>query len=40
MEKALLCVSFGTSVPEAEESIAAVENALRAAATDRLLVRA
>ena len=40
MEKALLCVSFGTSVPEAEESIAAVENALRAAAPDRLLVRA
>ena len=40
MEKALLCVSFGTSVPEAEESIAAVENALRAAAPGRLLVRA
>ena len=29
MKTALLCVSFGTSVPSARESITAVENALR-----------
>ena len=29
MKTALLCVSFGTSVPSARESITSVENALR-----------
>lgn len=37
---ALLCVSFGTSVDSARESIAAVEAALAAAAPERLFARA
>lgn len=40
MKKAIVCVSFGTSVDAARESITAVENALREAAQDRLFVRA
>ena len=40
MKKAIVCVSFGTSVDAALESITAVENALREAAPDRLFVRA
>lgn len=39
-QKALLCVSFGTSVPEARNNVEAVENALGAAAPDRDFVRA
>ena len=40
MKTALLCVSFGTSVPSARESITAVENALReGSAAGRLLPR-
>ena len=37
MKKALLCVSFGTSVPEARGSIEAVEAALKRTAPDRRL---
>lgn len=40
MPKTLLCVSFGTSVPQARQSIAAVENALQEAAPDLTFVRA
>lgn len=40
MPKTLLCVSFGTSVPEARESITAVENALHRAAPDLPFARA
>lgn len=40
MKKALLCVSFGTSVPAARKAIAAVEETLREAAADRFFVRA
>ena len=40
MKKALLCVSFGTSVPEARRSIEAVEEALERTAPDRRLARA
>ena len=40
MNKAVVCVSFGTSVPAARESITAVEDALRQAAGDRLFVTA
>lgn len=40
MPKTLLCVSFGTSVPEARESITAVENALHRAAPDLTFARA
>ena len=40
MKKALLCVSFGTSAAGARESITAVEERLRAAAPDRMFVRA
>ena len=40
MKKALLCVSFGTSVPEARGSIEAVEAALKRTAPDRRLARA
>ena len=39
-EKALIAVSFGTSVPGAEEAILNVENALRAACPDRTFRRA
>lgn len=40
MNKALLCVSFGTSVPQARGSIEAVEEALGSTAPDRQLCRA
>ena len=40
MKQAVLCVSFGTSVPEARASITAVEETLRQAAPDRLFLRA
>ena len=40
MTKTLLCVSFGTSVPEARQSITAVETALRQAAPDLAFARA
>lgn len=40
MSKTLLCVSFGTSVPRARQSITAVEDALRQAAPDLTFVRA
>lgn len=40
MKKALLCVSFGTSVAAARESIRAVEEVLQAASPDRLFARA
>lgn len=40
MKQALLCVSFGTSVPAARSGIDAVERALRAAAPQRAFVRA
>lgn len=40
MPKTLLCVSFGTSVPQARQSITAVENALHGAAPDLTFVRA
>ena len=39
-EKALLAVSFGTSVPEAEKAIVCTEEALRKAFPDRKLLRA
>lgn len=40
MKQALLCVSFGTGVPAARQSIAAVEQALHAAAPQLDFVRA
>lgn len=40
MKKAILCVSFGTSVAAAREGITAVEEALRSAAPERLFARA
>lgn len=40
MPKTLLCVSFGTSVPEARRSITAAETALHQAAPDLPFVRA
>ena len=40
MPKTLLCVSFGTSVPAARESISAVETALQQSAPDLAFVRA
>lgn len=40
MRQAVLCVSFGTSVPEARENITAVENVLRRAAGERNFVSA
>ena len=40
MKKAVVCVSFGTSVPEARESITAVEAVLRRAAGERVFVSA
>ena len=40
MEKALLAVSFGTSVPEAEKAIDNVEETLRNSLPDRTLLRA
>lgn len=40
MSEAVVCVSFGTSVPIGRENITAVENALRRAAGDRIFVSA
>lgn len=40
MNQALICVSFGTTVPAARQEIEAVERALSAAAPDRKMVRA
>ncbi len=40
MKKAIVCVSFGTSVDAARESITAVEDALRRAAPESLVIRA
>lgn len=40
MNQAVVCVSFGTSVPAGRENITAVENALRQAAGDRVFVSA
>ena len=40
MKKALLCVSFGTSVAAARESITAVERVLKDTAADRVFARA
>lgn len=40
MKQGIICVSFGTSVPAARESITAVEDILRQAAPGRLFVRA
>ena len=39
-DKAILAVSFGTSVPGAEAAIANLENALRAACPERVFRRA
>ena len=40
MKKAVVCVSFGTSVPAGRENITAVENVLRQAAQDRIFISA
>ena len=40
MKKAVVCVSFGTSVPAGRENITAVENVLRQVAQDRIFVNA
>ena len=40
MKKAVVCVSFGTSVPAGRENITAVENVLRQAAGERMFVSA
>lgn len=40
MERALVCVSFGTAQAQGRTDLEGVENALRAAAPDRLFVRA
>lgn len=40
MKQALICVSFGTTVPSARQEIEAVEQALSAAAPERVMVRA
>ena len=40
MKKAVVCVSFGTSVPAGRENITAVENVLRRAAQDRMFISA
>ena len=40
MKKAVVCVSFGTSVPAGRENITAVENVLRQAAQDRMFISA
>lgn len=40
MKKAVVCVSFGTSVPAGRENIAAVENVLRQSAQDRVFISA
>ena len=40
MKKAVVCVSFGTSVPAGRENIKAVENVLRQAAQNRIFISA
>ena len=40
MKKAVVCVSFGTSVPAGRENITAVENVLRQSAQDRIFISA
>lgn len=40
MKKAVVCVSFGTSIPAGREGITAVEDALRQAARDRVFASA
>ena len=40
MKQAVVCVSFGTSVPTYRENITAVENVLRRAAQDRVFISA
>ena len=40
MTKAVVCVSFGTSVPAGRENSTAVENVLRQAAQDRMFISA
>lgn len=40
MKRAVVCVSFGTSVPAGRENITAVENVLRQSAQDRILISA
>lgn len=40
MKQAVVCVSFGTSVPAGRENITAVENVLRRTARDRMFVSA
>lgn len=40
MKQALICVSFGTTVPSARQEIEAVEQSLSAAAPERVMVRA
>ena len=40
MRQAVICVSFGTSVPAGRENITAVEDVLRRAAGDRIFARA
>lgn len=40
MKKAVVCVSFGSSVPAGRENITAVENVLRRAAQDRIFISA
>ncbi len=40
MKKAVVCVSFGTSVPAGRENITAIENVMRQEAHDRIFVSA
>ena len=40
MKQAVVCVSFGTSVPAGRENITAVENVLRHSAQDRIFISA
>lgn len=40
MKQAVVCVSFGTSVPAGRENITAVENVLRQSAQDRVFISA
>ena len=40
MKQAVVCVSFGTSVPAGRENITAVENVLRQSAHDKIFISA
>ena len=40
MKQAVVCVSFGTSVPAGRENITAVENVLRQSSQDRIFISA